>query len=89
MNFVKRGLRSLLYHWKNTAALVVIYFLSSALVLVGLNIRQACLATAEEAGEKIGADRKPERTRLHCRRVKREGPASAGLFLSSVKKDMF
>ena len=56
MNFVKRGLRSLLYHWKNTAALVVIYFLSSALVLVGLNIRQACLATAEEAGEKIGAD---------------------------------
>lgn len=46
MNFVKRGLRSLLYHWKNTAALVVIYFLSSALVLVGLNIRQACLATA-------------------------------------------
>ena len=56
MNFVKRGLRSLLYHWKNTAALVVIYFLSSALVLVGLNIRQACLATAEEAGEQIGAD---------------------------------
>ena len=56
MNFVKRGLRSLLYHWKNTAALVVIYFLSSALVLVGLNIRQACLATTEEAGEKIGAD---------------------------------
>ena len=56
MNFVKRGLRSLVYHWKNTAALVVIYFLSSALVLVGLNIRQACLATAEEAGEKIGAD---------------------------------
>lgn len=56
MNFVKRGLRSLLYHWKSTAALVVIYFLSSALVLVGLNIRQACLATAEEAGEKIGAD---------------------------------
>ena len=56
MNFVKRGLRSLLYHWKNTVALVVIYFLSSALVLVGLNIRQACLATAKEAGEKIGAD---------------------------------
>lgn len=56
MNFVKRGLRSLLYHWKNTAALVVIYFLSSALVLVGLNIRQACLATAEEAGEQIGAN---------------------------------
>ena len=43
----------------------------------------------DKEGTLTGADRKPERTRLHCRRVKREGPASAGLFLSSVKKDIF
>ena len=30
---------------------------------------------------KSGPHRKPERTRFHCRRVKREGPASAGAFL--------
>ena len=38
---------------------------------------------------KSGADQKPERTRLLCRRINREGPASAGLFLSSLKKICF
>lgn len=55
MSFVRRGLCSLLYHWKNTGALLVIYFLSSVLVLVGLNIRQACQAAADAVGQEVGA----------------------------------
>lgn len=54
MNFIKRAILSLGFHWKNTLITFAIFLVLSTLILCGLCVGEATDRAAAEAGERIG-----------------------------------